>query len=172
MSDPTVFSYTLRDEMGTEASALVYTSYNGAVETVNGLTGTWLQYGGLLDAASSAQIVGGHVKIPLAADPSWKSAPAAGSRVEQCGVINFSAASSTKRWAAIVPALVDTAISAGKIITASGVVKDIIDALLAGFTNGNYDNFLGQGLTDFRDAFVSFRKHRRQLQRSTEQFTD
>src|SRR5579872_4939229 len=97
MSDPTIFTYTVRDELGTEASTLVYANYNGTLETVDGLVGEWLAYGGLIDAATSGQIVGGAIKIPATPDGSWKTAPAAGSRVEQTALLNFHPTGSNKR---------------------------------------------------------------------------
>ena len=172
MADPTVLSYTIRDELGTEASTLVYINYDGTVETVDGLVGEWLAYGGLLDAASSGYIVGGTIRIPVARNGSWKAAPAAGSRVEQNGIVNVRTTDTTKRQGFSVPALINTAIAAGKIITASGPIHALILALLAGFTNGNFANAQGQDLATFADAFVSFRKHRKQLDKSSEMFTD
>lgn len=172
MADPTVMSFTLRDELGTEASALVYIDYDGAVETVDGLTGQWAHYGGLLDAATSAQIVGGKITIPFGPAGGWKSAPAAGSRVEQNAIVNMTTTETSKRQGFSIPSLINTAIVAGKVVTGSGPVHALILDLLAGFTNGNYANGVGQGLNAFSDAFISFRKHRRQLQRSSEVFVD
>jgi hypothetical protein len=165
--DPTVMSYRVRDELGVEASTLAYIGYDGAVETVNALVGEWAAYGGLLDAAVSGQIVGGKITIPVAPDPSWKTAPAAGSRVEQTALMNYRTASSQKRQGLDIPALINTAIVAGKIVTASGPIHALITAVLAGFTNGYFQNGEGQILTTFADAAVTFRKHRRQLDKST-----
>jgi len=172
MSDPTIFTYTVRDELGTEASTLVYANYNGTLETVDGLVGEWLAYGGLIDAATSGQIVGGAIKIPATPDGSWKTAPAAGSRVEQTALLNFHPTGSNKRQGFDIPALVNTAIAAGKIVTASGPINDIITAILAGFTNGHFADNFAQTLGSFADAAVTFRKHRKQLMKSTEVFTD
>jgi len=172
MPEHTVMSYTVRDELGTEASTVAYISYDGALETVDALIGEWLDYGALLDAATGGQIVGGRITIALSPDGSWKSAPASGSRVEQTGLVNFSATGSSKRWGADIPALVNTAIAAGKILTASGPVHALILAILAAFTNGNFTTSTGGDIATFRDAAVTFRKHRRQLTKATEVFHD
>lgn len=173
MADPTVFSYTLRDQLGTEASTLIYVDYDGAVETENALAGSWAAYGAALDAASGAQIIKGHILIPQNADGAWKTSPAAGSRVEQNAIINFRATGSSKRQGFSVPALLNTLISSdGKVNTTSGALHDLIALILGGFGTVDAANALGTLIVAFTDAFLAFRKHRKQLEKSTEVFTE
>ena len=172
MSDPTVMSFRVRDELGTEASTLVYVGYNGAVETVDALIGEWSAYGGLLDAVTGGQIIGGHILVPCAPNGAWKTAPSAGSRVEQTALTNYRTSSSQKRQAFDIPALLDSLIVGGKPNTTSGALNTLITAILAGFTNGYFQNALGQTLATFADAAVTFRKHRKQLTRSSTVYTD
>jgi hypothetical protein len=167
MSDPTLFSYTVRDELGTEATAVVYANYDGSVETTDGLVGEWLALGGQIDAVTGAQIIRGVIKLPVTPSGSWKSAPASGSRVEQTGLLNFATSGSVRRNGFDFPGLKDSLISGGKIIVASGAVKALIDALVGAFTNGAFANAEGQNLTSPIDAVLSFRKRRKQLSRSS-----
>jgi hypothetical protein len=172
LADPTIMSYSIRDELGTVASTLVYIDYDGAVETVDGLTGQWSHYGGLIDAVTGGVIIGGEVKIPQAPTGGWKTTPVAGSRSEQTVLINFHPTGSIKRQGIDIPALLNSLIVGGKILTASGAVHTLILDVLAGFTNGHYADNLGGVLGSFADAALTFRKHRKQLTKSTEVYTD
>lgn len=171
MSNPTVLSYTVRDELGTEASCQFYINYDGAVETVQALIGEWLAAGALVDAVTGGQIVHGRITIPVVADSSWKSAPASGSRVEQTALINFSTASNSRRNGFDIPAVKDALISGGKLLVASGALKALADALIAAFTNGAFATAGGESITNWVDAVLSFRKHRKQLTRSSVEYT-
>lgn len=162
MPGPTIFSYTIRDSAGVEATFRAYANFDGTVETVDGLTGEWAAMGALVDGVTGGKIIGGQITIPQLPAGGWKSAPVAGSDVEQTGTANFSNATTQYMHPESVPALLDTLISGGRIIVGSGAFKTFTDALVAGFTNGNWVNTAAQGLVAAVDAFVSFRKHRRQ----------
>lgn len=170
MATPTVLSFTVQDDNGVKASAPFYASYNGAVETVDGLIGEWLALGALIDAVTGAKIVSGHIEIPLARDASWKSSAINGDGVEQTLALSFSNDDTIYNDTFNVPALRETLVDAqGKpILTASGAIDNLADALAGSFTNGYFVNSGGSDLIALVSAFQATRKQRRQLKaRST-----
>lgn len=169
MSDPTVLSYTMLDGLNVETTNVAYIDYDGALETVQALIGEWLAYGGLLDALSQSQIIRGSIKIPATPDGSWKSTPVAKSDNSLGIVADYSASGSIKRFGVLASNPIPAAITAdGKVNTANTPFTNWKNALTAGFTNGNFANNVSQGLATFRDAFLSTRKHRKQLDRASE----
>lgn len=170
MATPTVLSYTIQDDNGVKASALFYVSYNGAVETVDGLIGEWLAFGAQLDAVTGGRILEGHIKIPLAADAGWKAAPINGDGVDDTLGLTFSNDDTIYGDTFVVPAVRETLIDAqGKpIVTAAGAIDVLSDAIAGSFTNGFFVNSGGSDLIALVQAFQATRKHRRQLKaRST-----
>lgn len=164
MATPTVLSFTIEDNDGVKASAPFYVSYNGAVETVDALIGVWLQAGGLVDAITGGKINMGSITIPLARDASWKSAPIAGQSVSDVLSLTFNNDDTIYTDTFVIPAIRDTLISAGRpIMTAGGAIDDLVQLMLAGFTNGTYVNSGGSDLNALAKAFQAVRKHRRQL---------
>ncbi len=164
MATPTIFSFTLQDDDGVKASALAYASYDGALETVDALTGVWLALGALIDTVTGAQIIDGHVKIPLAADGSWKSAALTGQSVSDTLNLVFSNDDTIYTDTVVIPALRDTLVSGGRPIITEGSAIDLLaDALEGSFTNGFYVNQTGSDLIALVSAFQGVRKHRKQL---------
>lgn len=169
MATPTVLSYTFQDDDGVKASTLVYASYNGAIETVDALIGVWSSLGGRLDDVSGAQIISGHVQIPLAANPLWKTDPLVGHSVSDTLNLVFSNDDTIYGDTVVVPAVRDTLIDAGRpILTPAGEIDVLATQLAGAFTNGFYVNSAGSDLVALIEAFQGVRKHRRQLKaRST-----
>lgn len=169
MATPTIFSYTVADELGVKATMRAYAEFDGTVETVDGLVGEWTALGGVLDPMTGGQIVGGSVSFALVPDGAWKSAPVAGARVEQTGLFNFSNDTTAYKWGMDIPAILNTLISGHVINLAAGAVAAFIAAMDGGFTNGNFTNSAQQALVGLIDALLTFRKRRKQLTaRSTE----
>jgi hypothetical protein len=163
MATPTVLSFTVRDDDGVKASAPFYTQYDGALETVDAMIGTWLALGADVDAVTGGVIEGGSILIPLSPDASWKDTPITGQSVSDTLNVNFNNASTRFLWSMVIPALRDTLVSGGRPIVASGAIKTLTDLMLAGFTNGSYINPSGDDLQAVVDAFQGVRKHRKQL---------
>lgn len=164
MATPTVLSYTIRDDDGVRSSAPFYVSYNGAIETVDGLIGVWLQIGGLIDAITGGVVESGHIQIPLAADVSWKDTPLAGHSVSDTLNLAFSNDDTIYRDTFIVPALRDSLVIDGRPdLTPAGAIMDLADELAGSFTNGFYVNTGGADLIALIEAFQGVRKHRQQL---------
>jgi hypothetical protein len=169
MATPTVLSYTFQDDDGVKASSLVYASYDGALETVDGLIGVWLALGTQIDAVTGAVILEGHIKIPLAADAGWKTVPLAGHSVSDTLNLVFSNDDTIYGDTVVIPALRDSLVVGGRPnLVAAGAIDALADELAGSFTNGYYVNDGGSDLIALVEAFQGVRKHRRQLRaRST-----
>lgn len=171
MASPTILSFTLRDIDGNETSTPFYANYNGAVETVNGMVGTWSALGAVIDDLTDAQIVGGSIRIPLVPDAGWKSAPVEGQDVSDTLVLNWANASTRYMFATAIPAFIHDLLVNGKIDLTNADLVALLTMVVTGFTNGNFVNTAGQDLTGLVDAFQSDRKHRKQVVTRSKSFT-
>lgn len=162
MATPTILSYTLQDTNGEKTSTRAHVSYNGAVKTVDSLIGDWLELGGLIDAASNAEILGGQILIPALPDASWKDDPVAGTDVSDVIVGNFMNATTKYVWGFVLPAFIAAALSGGNVDLSNAALTALFDLLAndAGGATVDYVNPSTQVLTDLRDAFQSDRKSR------------
>lgn len=169
MPTPTILSYTVRDNDNVTASTPIYVSYNGAVETVDALIGTWIALGTLIDLVSGGVIENGHVKIPLQADATWKTVPLNGHSVSDTLNLSFTNDDTIYVDTVVIPAIRDTLIVDGRPdLTPAGPIDDLAQEIAGSFTNGYYVNQTGSDLVAFDSAFQGVRKHRKQLKaRST-----
>jgi len=162
------FSFTVQDELGTKASLVVYGTVDDTT-TLADFETQWQDYATGLTAVTSAKVISGTASIVDTPSASQSGKPAAGSRVEQNAVINFLVTSSGRRFGVATPGWKDSLISADAPIVGSGAGATW-QALLTGAmgdatgTNTSNDfNALGAAV----DAFISFRKHRKQLTRAS-----
>lgn len=162
-----LFSYTFQDELATKATAVVPVYFDGTLVTPNILKTQWDAIGTELDGFTSAQIIGGQISVNPVVNVSWKDAPAAGSRVEQTANFNFTNAVTKYKYGINIPSLDNTAIDGGQIDLGNTDVAAFIAKIIAGFTNANFVNPEQRILVALADAFISFRKHRRQVDRAT-----
>lgn len=164
---PAQFSYTIVDELGTQGVCLVNALVDPASTTTQ-LTGQFAAIGLLLDAIISGYIKNGHYRI-LQGNPGGKGAPSAGSRIEQSGTFNFSAAGTGYKAPVLVPSIADATLgTGGRIDLANADILAFFTALttaVAGVLEWTSAN--RQALLALLDALLSFRKHRKQLQRSS-----
>lgn len=163
MATPTIFSFTLQDTNGIKATTRAYVGYDGAVETVNALEGSWAELGGAIDDASNAQIVGGGILIPAAPDGGWKSAPVAGTDVSDVIVMNMITAATKYALGIDLPAFLPAMLIGGKVDPTNALLAALFHILdnTVGGTSIDYLNTAGQTLTALRDTFQSDRKSRR-----------
>ncbi len=161
---PAQFSYTVEDELGVSATFLANAMVDPTA-TVTELDGIWQTLGGLLDAIIGGVIRGGHYRVMHDSVTGAKSDPAAGSRVEQSGVFNFSVDGTAYKTALMVPSIKDGVIAADRITLDGGVAAFL--AAVVGATVGvlTWTSENRQELIALVDAFLSFRKHRRALSR-------
>ncbi len=169
MANPTSFSWRLLDRVGSIATPQVYAAYDGSTETVDSLIGRWLATGGVLDAATSSQIVEGSIIIPLQADGSWKTAPASTGNKNQ-DMINLNFQNDANRYATefILPAYLDAMIVNGKVdLTQTQLAALIADIVLHGTGHTVFYNSQDfQQLQSVRDAFLTSRKRSGQRART------
>jgi hypothetical protein len=84
--------------------------------------------------------------------------------IEQTGLFNFNATGPVaRRWGLAVPALNNDVLIGNRIDLANVDVA----ALITDFSGGEFTNDHYQGLTTLADAFISFRKDRKQRQRAS-----
>jgi hypothetical protein len=165
---PIRVSATIKDEWGIEAS----TAFFGSADDTQTLALVDTQCTTLLadlDACTGGQITAARVTVfPSLA--GLKTAPAAGARVEQTGLLGFSATGTTKRYTASIPALSNGAtVLSGDRIVLTGVdpVGVLIALLTAVGTIVRWVSDHNQAILAFIDAIVAFRKKRKQLQRAS-----
>ncbi len=164
------FSATILDEQNVEALAQSYVlvdpshSFSDVITTFN----TWLAD---LDACTDGQIIAARIHAGPTLPDGLKGAPVAGSRVEQTGIVNFSATGTTHRWGLAIPALKNsgTVIAAGKIVLTPGDPVPVLAALLTGGGTAslNWTNDNSQTIVALMDALISFRQRGKQLALAT-----
>lgn len=170
---PVILSATIVDEWGIEASAPFYAQADDS-QTVAAMMSEAGNFWRALDAATDGYIR----KVRLELLPvvgtggitGLKTGAATGSRVEQTGLLGFVASGSTKRYSGSIPAVSnDATVLNGDRMVLSGA--DPIGLLVAILTTVGtvlkWCNEHNQEITKFLDALVSFRKKRKQLQRSS-----
>lgn len=176
-SQPLRFSATIQDETGTTATSVAYARIDPA-QTVTQLVADFAAWALATDALTDGQIKTGRVELGIdlttaaftGAVPPLKTAPVEAARVEQTGVINMSPAAVLKRWGAVIPAIADSLLGTGDRINLSAAAVATFTSLLSntgGVTVFGYTNPYQQELANLVDAITSFRKRRRELQRSS-----
>ncbi len=172
-TQPALFTFSVVDELGTKAS-VAYKALLDPAMTVTNINSAWAAQAAALDDIMGVQIIGGGVSVnptpTQIAAAVGKTAPAAGSRVEQTGVFDLRNGANTTLYGIAVAGLSDDVIDAGRIIIVEdGVVDvwlDLVETAGSG-TLPQYTNNQGQAVTTLADAFISFRKRRKQLSRSS-----
>lgn len=161
---------TIVDELGVQAETSVYALVDptASFSTIVALQNSWLAD---LDACTDGQIIGAELEVLPALPGGLKTAPVALSRVEQTGMLAFSAAGDPHQWAAAIPALSNdpTVISAGKIVVTTGAPAQVLAALLAGGGTAQlaWTNAVNQALTAATSALISFRRYSHQMVQET-----
>jgi len=153
------------DEKAVEARSYAYALIDpsSSFTAVLAFLTSWLTD---LDACTDGQIVEGTITAVPALPGGLKGSPVAGSRVEQTGILNFTATGTTHVWAETIPALSNgaTVQSLGKIILTPGDPVPVLAALmLTGSGIFEYTNNNQQLLVSLKDCLISFRQYNRQL---------
>lgn len=157
-----VFSARVVDELGVEMPVTFYIEADDG-QTLAAVATAWGAWISSIDAVTAGQIVAGKVTINPNLPGGLKAAPVAGSRVEAGAVLNWTHAGSNRRAGFFIPALKGAAISAGKVLLTQADVAALLAEVAGAVLGGNYAAPSFQIITGFRDAFLAFRKRRRQL---------
>jgi hypothetical protein len=164
------FSASLVDELGTNASTVAYGLVPDTV-TLAGIKTSYQAWQSALDAIVGAAVTGGRIDFVQSGLTTDKGAgagkPKAGSRVEQTGIVNFTNAVNSHRWGEAIPGLDDAVISGGKLDLANAAVIAFNAVLTGALAGGTYTNPYLQAIVAVKDALLSFRERRKQLQRSS-----
>jgi hypothetical protein len=162
------FSFTLQDELGTTASMTIY-SLLDPTKTIANLVTDWQAWATLITAITGAKILHGTSRVVLTPTADQSSKPVAGSRVEQTAVFDFPNASNPRLFGEALPALLDTKISGGSINLADTDVAAFTTAMHSASGTAASEPTSNQFLVlqALHDAFLSFRKRRKQLTRSS-----
>jgi len=158
------YSFTLQDALGTKASMVLYST---ATDTSTGanLASEWQALATLISAITSAAVLHGNASVM---QTFTDDAPTADSRVEQTGVFDFPSSISGRLFGIAVPGLDNSVIVSGEIDLSDTDVAAFITAIQGTYTAGGvFTNNNWQQLNDLADAFLSFRKRRKQLSRSS-----
>jgi hypothetical protein len=160
------FSATAVDELGTEGAILSYLMADPGQTITQVFTAydTWVAD---VDAIIDGQITLGRVDLLAALPGGLKGSPTAGGRIEQTGNIGFSVHGTSHRYNQVLASFASSKLSAGKINLADTDVAAFITVLTSAALSGWYANQTSQQLNALLDAFLSFRKRRRQLDRSS-----
>lgn len=158
---------TIVDELGVQAETSVYALIDPAASftAILAQLNAWLTD---LDACTDGQIISAELEVLPALPGGLKSAPVALSRVEQTGVLAFTADGDTHQWATPIPALSNspTVTSGGRVVTTPGSPAQVLAALLAGGGTADlaWTNETSQPLTAATSALISFRHYPHQLE--------
>lgn len=161
MADPTVFSFTMLDAQGIKATTRSYAQYNGAVVTMDSLIGAWSAQGGLLDAVTNAQIIGGSIKVPLQPNVAWKAAPVDENDVNDVITLDMGNSDNRYVWPFLVPAPLAAILVNGQVDLTHVGLAALFAELVAGEGTVTFSNQQGRDLDRLVRAFQSDRKRRR-----------
>ena len=158
------YSFSIVDGLNTRATATLPVTFADTVTLAQLQTG-WAAMEVLIQAIVDGSVDRGGLNFGFTV--SSPSAAADASRVEQNGIFNFLIGTTGKRLGVAVPSLSDAVISGG-LIDLAAPVATFTNAVTAAITGGgSYTTPQGVDLGALVDAFVSFRKHRRQLRAHT-----
>lgn len=162
------FSATVVDGLGTEASTLAYAEYADTV-TLAALIADLNVWVADVDSCIDGAIKANHIRVTPTVIGTHKAGTGAtfvASRVEQTAVLNFSNGTTSKKYGQVLPSVRSDLLTAGKI----DLTDAAIAALVALLTSGAFTNAAAQALVALVDAIIAFRKHRKQLQRTSIDF--
>jgi len=155
------YSFTIVDELGVKAAVTLYALLD-PTSTVAQIETDWQTAATDIAAISAGAVLHGKASIVLLPG-GGAGVPEAGSRVEQTGVFNFTNAANPRHWGADVVALADDKIVAGKIALTDADVLAFTTLMTTptGHTDFSNNSFIANAA--LADAFISFRKRRKQL---------
>jgi hypothetical protein len=161
------FSFTVQDELGTKASLALYALVDDTTTTAD-LATQWQTLATALTAVTDSKVISGNASIVLAPTASQAGKPAAGNRVEQNALFGYLVTASGRRFSIATPGWKDSLIDGGTVVL-TGAAATWTAALTGALGDATGDmtsnDFLALGA--LQDALLVFRKHRRQLARSS-----
>lgn len=159
---PVRMTATIIDELGVEADCTVYALVDPTA-TIGYVLSTWSILLSSIDGVTAGRIVRSQF-CALPALPALKGVPADGSRVQQTGLLTVTGTATTRRDSVAVPALSNTLIADGAIVTATGPVASLIRLLQTGGASLEPTTSDWDGPLTFKDSLITFREYNQQLE--------
>lgn len=150
------------DEINVPASYLEFGKVDDTT-TISQLVTALQTYLGHLHDVSGAKIESAHCRLILDVSTHQADSPTAGSRVEQTGLFNFEQDGSPYKFGLDLPAIDDALLVGGRIDLTNTVVSDWIDMHTTGISPLFFTSKYRLDLAGLADAILTFRKHRRAL---------
>jgi hypothetical protein len=162
------FSFTVQDDLGTKANMTLYYLLD-PTKTIADLVTDWQAEATLAVAILGGKLIHGTARIVLTPSADQSSKPISSSRVEQTAVFDETNASNPRIYGIAVPSIADSKITGGVINLADTDVAAFVTSLSAASGTSTSEPTSNQFLVlnGLRDAFLSFRKRRKQLERSS-----
>jgi hypothetical protein len=148
---------TLKDETGALTTSYLYLTADSAATGGDQLA-EMTTIGGLIDAVVSTQIVQIWYGYLMDTDPSWKSAPAAGSLIGNCGSFRFSVEDALRTDTLDLFGINMDKVANGRVNTSDPDVSALVAHLLDGSGPYVYTGAKGQPLVALEKAWWSLRK--------------
>jgi hypothetical protein len=154
------FGISLRDFAGVRGNV----NFDAGIDdtsTLADLAGQLSSLQTLVDAVTGAKIVEARATLVQAPGGGVKAAAVVGADIEKTLLINFDASGTRYAYGVDIPGVNPAVVPTDRPDPTQAAIAALIAALIA----GNYTNAAAQGLVVARDLAVTFRKHRRGLNR-------
>jgi hypothetical protein len=161
-----IYSYTLQDADGERTAFPVYTVFDDG-DTVADVATDLIATGNLLDAITEGQIVKTRVVIEIPLDGGYKVAPITGAEIEKTGLISYDLTTPAgKTYSQDIPTFANSLFVGNKINLSAAEVVAWTNRALLGTPPTEQNNLWSSTLADVRSGRKTFRKHRRQTERT------
>lgn len=164
-------SITMRDALGLAANTRAYVEVPDGATLVE-VTTNLLAWAALVNSVTASKITS--LTYTVEGDISGETPNNdANSRNFEQAVINFNNANNERSSGVAIPGIRDSLVASGKIVDGSGAVKDLIDAMLAGWTfsgeegTGGFTDAQWNPISSLRDTFLSNRSKTRAVSSKT-----
>lgn len=167
---PIRFGLSMTDSDGLQASTTSHV-YADAGQTITQVKTALAAWASAINVVTGAHVTSTRASIlGPGADATGK--PVSGSEISEVGTFDFLLATSGYRYGLVVPAFLESKELGGeKIDNTDTDVAALIALMLAGVLGGHYTGANVDTLSSFNRSFSSNRKHRRQLFRSSVNYT-
>lgn len=166
LTAPAQVSVSIVDELGTTSTSLQHVMVDPTAPLA-ALAATAQAYASTLDAVISGRITDVRATLLPGLPAGLKAAAAVGSRVEQTAVLNFIDQVSPKKWGSAIPSIADAMITNGKINLTNAAIEALVVLITTPTATAAFATPVRTVLHQAVDIFLSFRKRRKQLNRSS-----
>lgn len=160
----TLVSIHVVDELGVKATMPIWLS-GADTQTLAQLVTAAQSIATDTDAIIGGQIIKVTAAVSVPVPSGAKALPAAGSRVEQTALFNFSQTGSPYKYGVDVPSVKDAALTGGRVNLANTDVLAWITLITGAIGAFTPESTAFRAIVGLVDALLTFRKHRKQLDR-------